>query len=141
MVQKDIDALEREKSNSTKKNDILKILENIGAIFTGTYLHYRELTKKTIVERTIAESVKLRKQRLNIINKKKENINNELFNNYFGCLNPIIMLKRLRDASDERNKHLMESINKKLTKMENIVKNVLFFFSIHYFTSILKNLQ
>ena len=71
MVQKDIDALEREKSNSTKKNDILKILENIGATFTGTYLHYRELTKKTIVERTIAESVKLRKQRLNIINKKK----------------------------------------------------------------------
>ena len=51
------------------------------------------------------------------------------------------MLKRLRDASDERNKHLMESINKKLTKMENIVKNVFFFFSIHYFTSILKNLQ
>ena len=124
MIQKDNDALEIEKSNSIKKNDILKILENIGAIFTGTYVHYRALTKKTIVKRTIGESVKLRKQRLNIINKKKENINNELFNHYFGCLNPIIMLKRLRDASDERNKHLMESSNKKLTKMENIIKNV-----------------
>ena len=34
------------------------------------------------------------------------------------------MLERLRDGSDERNKYLVESINKKLTKMKNIVKNV-----------------
>ena len=34
------------------------------------------------------------------------------------------MLERLRDVSDERKKYLMESINKKLTKMKNIVKNV-----------------
>ena len=34
------------------------------------------------------------------------------------------MLKRLRDASDEKNKGMVESINKKLTKMKNIVKNV-----------------
>ena len=40
LIQKDIDVLEREKSNSIKKHNILKILENIGAIFTGTYLHY-----------------------------------------------------------------------------------------------------
>ena len=76
MIQKDIDALEREKSNSIKKNNILKTLENIDAIFTGTYLHYRELPKKTIFGRNIAEGVKLRKQRLDIINKKTENINN-----------------------------------------------------------------
>ena len=40
LIQKDIDALEREKSNSIKKNNILEILKNIGAIFTVTYLHY-----------------------------------------------------------------------------------------------------
>ena len=34
------------------------------------------------------------------------------------------MLERLRDGSDERNKYLVESIDKKLTKMKNIVKNV-----------------
>ena len=35
------------------------------------------------------------------------------------------MLERLRnDESDEKNKDLVESINKKLTKMKNIVKNV-----------------
>ena len=125
LIQKDIDALEREKSNSIKKYNILKILENIGAIFTGAYLHYEEVPKETRFERNIAERVKSRRQRLDIINKKKENINNELFNHYFGYLNPIIMLERLRnDESDEKNKDLVESINKKLTKMKNIVKNV-----------------
>ena len=61
LIQKDIDALEREKSNSIRKNNILKILKYIGAIFTGTYLHYREVPKKTIVERSIEENVKLRR--------------------------------------------------------------------------------
>ena len=45
-IQKDIDELEREKSNSIKKNNILKILQNISAIFTGTYQHYGEVPKK-----------------------------------------------------------------------------------------------
>ena len=123
LIQKDIDALKREKSNSIKKNNILKILENINATFTGTYFHYRKLPKKTTVERNIAENVELRKQRLDTIKKKKENINNELFNHYFGYLNPIIMLERLRDASDERNKR-SGGINQQETKMKNIVKNV-----------------
>ena len=57
LIQKDIDALEREKSYSINKNNILKILKNIGAIFTGTYLHYGEVPKKAIVERIIAENV------------------------------------------------------------------------------------
>ena len=74
------------------------------------------------LEESIAESVKLRRQRLDIINKKKENINNKLFNHYFSYLNPSIMLERLRDASDERNKNMVESVNKKLTKMKNFVK-------------------
>ena len=34
------------------------------------------------------------------------------------------MFKRLRDSSDEKNKSMVESINKKLTKLKNIVKNV-----------------
>ena len=86
LIQKDIDALEREKSNSIKKNNILKILENIGAIFTGAYLHYGEVPEKTIAEINIAEGVKLRRQRLDIIDKKKENISNELFNHDFSYL-------------------------------------------------------
>ena len=34
------------------------------------------------------------------------------------------MFEKLRDASDEKNKNMVESINKKLTKMKNIVKSV-----------------
>ena len=124
MIQKDFDALKREKSNSTKKNNILKILENINAIFTGTYLHYGELFKETKFERSIADRVKLRKQKLDIINKNKEKINNELFKEYFNYSNLDTMIKRLKNASDERNKDMVESINKKLNKMKKIIKNV-----------------
>ena len=61
---------------------------------------------------------------MDIIKKKKENIYNELFSHYFDYLNPVIIFERLRDASDEKNKDLLKSINKKLTKLKNIVKNV-----------------
>ena len=63
LIQQDTDALKREKSNNIKKNNILKILESIGAIFTGNYLHYGELFKETKFERSIADRVKLRKKK------------------------------------------------------------------------------
>ena len=47
-----------------------------------------------------------------------------MFNYYFDYSNPEIMFEKLRDASDEKNKNMVESINKKLTKMKNIVKSV-----------------
>ena len=50
--------------------------------------------------------------------KKKEKINHELFKEYFDYSKPEIMFKRLRDSSDEKNKSLVESINKKLTKLK-----------------------
>ena len=56
--------------------------------------------------------------------KKKEKINHELFKEYFDYSKPEIMFKRLRDSSDEKNKSLVESINKKLTKLKKITKNV-----------------
>ena len=103
LIQKDFDALKREKSNSTKKNNILKIFENINAIFTGTYLHYGELFKETKFERSIADRVKLRKQKLDIINKNKEKINNELFKEYFNYSNPNTIIRKLKDSGDEKN--------------------------------------
>ena len=48
-----------------------------------------------------------------------------MFDYYFDYSNPNIMFKTLRDSSNEKNKNLVESINKKLTELENIVKNAL----------------
>ena len=73
---------------------------------------------KPKTEESIAERVKLRRQKLDIIAKKKEKINNKLISYY---LNPVNMFERLRDAINEKNKDLVKSINKKLIKLKNIV--------------------
>ena len=57
---------------------------------------------------------------MNIIVEKKEKIDHELFREYFDYSNPEIMFRRLRDSSNEKNKSLVESINKKLTKLKKI---------------------
>ena len=125
MIQKDFDAIKKEKSNSTKKNNILKIFENINAIFTGIYLHQGKLPKETEFEKCIADRVKLRKPKLDIINKIKEKINNELFKEYFNYSNPDTMFKRLKYISHEKNKNMVESINKKLNKIKKkIITNM-----------------
>ena len=71
LIQKDIDALEIEKSNNTKKHNILKILNNVGTIFTGTYLHHKDVPKKTMFERSIAVRTKLRKEKVDEIKEKR----------------------------------------------------------------------
>ena len=85
-------------------------------------MHQKLIKKKSKpkIEKSIAERVKLR-QKLYIIATKERNINDELFSYYLDYSNPNIMFKRLRDASDKKNKNLVESINKKLTKLKNIV--------------------
>ena len=62
LIQKDTDALTKEKSNDTKKYNILNILNNVGSIFIAdTYLHYKDESKETMFKRSIAERIKLRK--------------------------------------------------------------------------------
>ena len=43
---------------------------------------------------------------------------------YFNYSNPDTMIRILKDAGDEKNKKLVEPINKKLNKMKKIIKNV-----------------
>ena len=81
LLQKGIDALEREKSNNIKKHNILDILNNIGTIFTGAYMHCGDVPKETIFGRTIVERLKLRKEKIAQI--EKEEKNNLLFKEYF----------------------------------------------------------
>ena len=61
---------------------------------------------------------------MDIINKKKENIHNELFKEYLEYSNPDTMIKRLKDVSDEKDRNMVKSTNKNLHKMKNIIKNM-----------------
>ena len=70
LIQIDIDVLERNKSNDARKYNILKILINVDAIFTGAYVHYKEVSKETVFERYIAERLKSRKERSGEIKRK-----------------------------------------------------------------------
>ena len=58
LIQKNIDALEREKSNWSEKYNILNSFNNVGSIFTGAYLHYKDVPKETMFERSIEERIK-----------------------------------------------------------------------------------
>ena len=125
LIQKDIDPLKREKINNIKKHNILEILENIDAIFTGTYLHYREVPKKTIVERNISEKVKLRRGRIVEIEEEEKNIDNKLFKEYFtNYRNPSDMYEKLHMTEGEKNEYQVYIIKKVLDKMIKIIKNV-----------------
>ena len=115
------------KKNADETLEIIKKILDYHKNAQKIFQHASRLDKgesKPKPEESIAERVKLRRQKMDIIRKKKENLNNEFFSHYFDYLNPAIMFKRLRDANDEKNKDLVKSINKKLTKLKNIVKKV-----------------
>ena len=67
MIQKDTDTLEREKNDRFKNYNVFNILNNVGSIFTGAYLHYKNMPKETMFERSIEERKKLRTERLDEI--------------------------------------------------------------------------
>ena len=83
LIEEDIDTLEREKSNWFEKYNILNILNNVGSIFTGAYLHYKDVPKEKMFQRSIADRTRLRRERLDEIKRKEGNINNEFFKEYF----------------------------------------------------------
>ena len=83
LIQKDIDTLEKSKSNKPEKHNILDILDNVSTTFTGAYLHFKNVPKETIFERSVAEKIKSRKGRLNEIERKEQTINSKLFKEYF----------------------------------------------------------
>ena len=60
LIQGDIDALEGEEINDTRKYNIFNILNNVGSIFTDTYLYYKNVPKETMFERRIGERIRLK---------------------------------------------------------------------------------
>ena len=67
-----MDALKQVKSKGrNKRENILNILNNIeSSLFEGVYYHYKDVSKKTEYERSIAEGTKLRTQRLDEVKKR-----------------------------------------------------------------------
>ena len=125
MIQKDIDTLEREKGDRFEKYNILNILKNVGSIFTGTYLHYKNVPKETMFERSIAERTKLRIGRLDEIKRKEQNINNALFKEYFtDYQSPSNTYKKLSDTEGAVNEVQVDSVKKKLSKLQRIIDYV-----------------
>ena len=76
------------------------------------------MPKKTIVERNIKESVKLRRRRIAEIKEEEKNIRNELFKQYFtDYRGPSDMYKKLRKKEDKKKKKWGSSIfNQKSVK-------------------------
>ena len=121
LIQKYIDALKREKNDEPKgenidnirKHSVSSILNNVASIFTGDYLHYKNVPKETIFERTTAERTKLRRGTSDEIERKEQNINNELFNAYFTDYQyPSSMYKKLSETKGAVNEFRVDSIKK-----------------------------
>ena len=122
LIQKEIDALEREKSDEIKKYNILDILNNVGSIFTGAYFHYKNVPKETTFARTIAERTKLRRERSDEIERKEQNINNELFKAYFtDYQSPSDIYKKLSETKGAVSEVQVDSIKKVLGKLQRII--------------------
>ena len=60
LIQWDIDALEGEEINDTRKYNIFNILNNVGSIFADTYLYYKNVPKETMFKRRIAQRIRLK---------------------------------------------------------------------------------
>ena len=122
MIQKVINALTKEESNNAKKYNILNILNNVGAIFTGISLHYKDAPKETF-ERSIAKRITLKKQRTSKIKRKEENIKHGFFREYFTNYQiPSDMYEKLRETEGAVNEHQVDLIKKILAKMKK--KNI-----------------
>ena len=119
LIQKDIDTLRREKSNNIKKHNILDILNNVGTILIGVYLHYGEVPKETMFERTIVVRSKLRKEKIAEIEKEEKNISNLLFKEYLtNYQSPSDMYKKLRETQGTQNENRVYLIKKVLDKIK-----------------------
>ena len=124
LIQKDINALERDKGNSIKKHNILKILDNIGAIFTSAYSHQKDVPRERIFERSIAERAKLIIEKIAEIEGEEKNISNKLFKK---CItnyqSPSDMHKKLRETDGSRNENRVFLIKLVLNEMKNVIEN------------------
>ena len=121
LIQKDNDALEKEKNYAEReevdgiiKYNVLNILKNVSSIFSGAYLDYKNVPKEAMFERSIEERINLRRGRLDKIERKEQNMNNELFKAYFtDYQSPSNMYKKLSETKGAVNEVRVDSVKKK----------------------------
>ena len=106
LIDPDITMLKNAKSkDKNKRNNILNVLENLKSVLTGVCLHYKDVPKETMFERSIAKRIKLRKGRLDEIERIEQNIDNELFKVYFtDYQSPSNMYKSLIETENATRK-------------------------------------
>ena len=121
----DISALKKSKGKSKdRRNNISNVLKNLELVFTSLYLHHNDVSKEEVFERSIAERTKLRRERSDEIERKEQNINNELFKEYFNDYeSPSNMYKKLSKKEGAVNEVRADLIKKVLTKLKRIIEN------------------
>ena len=78
----------------------------------------------TKYEESIAERTKLRRQELEIIKEKEQNINNDMFKKYFGYQSPINMYNFLSDTKNtEKHNTLVKLINSGSLDLKKDIRN------------------
>ena len=64
LITLEITALEKSKGKGKDRtNNILNVLNNLESVFTGAYLHYKNVSKETKFERSITEN-KIKKRKI-----------------------------------------------------------------------------
>ena len=63
-------------------------------------MHHEDMPKETMFERNIAERIKFKKGKLDEIKQKEQNINNDLFREYFKYQSPKDMYKKLIETEN-----------------------------------------
>ena len=114
MITPDINRLKNAKGKGkNKRHKIFEVLENLQSVFTGTYLHYKDVPSES--EESIAERTKLKRQRSDEIANKEKMINSKLFAEYFEYLSQSDMYKTLnKTISSEENEAQVNVIKDKL---------------------------
>ena len=122
MDQKKKKLMKKNQIDGIRKYNILNILKNVSPVFTGLYLHYKNVPKEKMFARGIAERTKWRRGRSDEIEKKEQNINNKLFKAYFpDYQSPSNMCKKLSETKGAKNEVRVDSIKKVLSKSQRII--------------------
>ena len=124
----------KKKKKKNVKEIIRKLLEIIRKILdynkNAENLFYRaskvdKRKSEPKIEKSLAERVKLKNNKIAEIRKEEKNIKNKLFKHYFiNYQKPSDMYKKFCKAEGERNKNQVYLIKKVLNKTKNKIKNV-----------------